>query len=494
MKTPGVYIVERSAFPNSVVEVPTGIPAFVGYTEKAMRGAQHLQNVPTRISSMAEYREMFGAGPNTIVESDTDTGALGFVSGSRFLMYCGLQLFFNNGGGPCWIVSVGGYGDGPISASALIDHPLTALEHEPESAIIVAPDAALLGIDEWAKVANAYLDHCGKLMSRVVILDVLGGSAKRNSDAKTDVISGTENGFRPKITSPSTSYGMAYYPWVDTNVLHASEIGLAAIGPNLRKKLSEIIAGEIEADAKPGSPTAARNKSIEALAAAVEAADPAKRVETHQAAITISSGYTEMMSQVLAMFNRMPPSAGMAGVFARTDQSVGVFKAPANTNIASVARPAVDISASEQEDLNMPLDGKAINAIRNFTGQGLLVWGARTLDGNSQDWRYINVRRTMIMLEQSIKYAAQAYVFEPNVASTWQTVKAMIENFLNNQWKAGALAGATPENAFDVAVGLGSTMTGQDVLDGYMKITVKVAITRPAEFIVLTFQQKMQTS
>jgi len=208
----------------------------------------------------------------------------------------------------------------------------------------------------------------------------------------------------------------------------------------------------------------------------------------------LSSRYKEMIGQVLAMLNRMPPSAGMAGVFARTDQSTDVFKAPENPNIASVVRSAVDISASEQEDLNVPLDGKAINAIRNFACQGLLVWGARTLGENSQDWRCINVRRTMIMLEQSIKYAVQAYVFEPNVASTWHTVRVMIEYFLNNQWKAGALAGATPENAYDVAVGLGSTMTGQDVLDGYINITIKVAITRSAEFIALTFQQKMQTS
>ena len=109
-------------------------------------------------------------------------------------------------------------------------------------------------------------------------------------------------------------------------------------------------------------------------------------------------------------------------------------------------------------------------------------------------WRYINVRRTMIMLEQSIATAAEAYVFAPNDSSTWTTVRTMIENFLNNQWKAGALAGATPPEAYQVDVGLGSTMTGNDILDGYMRITVKVAITRPAEFIVITFQQKMQTS
>ena len=154
----------------------------------------------------------------------------------------------------------------------------------------------------------------------------------------------------------------------------------------------------------------------------------------------------------------------------------------------------MNISNDDQEDLNVPIEGKAVNAIRTFLGRGVLVWGARTLDGNSQDWRYVNVRRTMIMLEQSIKMACDAYVFAPNDAGTWLMVKNMIENFLSNQWKSGALAGVKPADAYDVSVGLGSTMTGNDILEGYMRVTVRVAVVRPAEFIVITFQQKMQTS
>jgi phage tail sheath protein FI len=98
------------------------------------------------------------------------------------------------------------------------------------------------------------------------------------------------------------------------------------------------------------------------------------------------------------------------------------------------------------------------------------------------------------MIEQSLKLASRAYVFEPNDANTWITVKSMFDNFLTNLWKQGALAGAVPEQAFSVAVGLGSTMTGNDILDGKMLITVKVAIVRPAEFIEITFQQQMQQS
>ena len=100
----------------------------------------------------------------------------------------------------------------------------------------------------------------------------------------------------------------------------------------------------------------------------------------------------------------------------------------------------------------------------------------------------------MIMLEQSCKLAAKAMVFEPNAANTWVTLKSMISNFLTGIWKRGGLAGAVPDDAFSVHVGLGETMTAEDILEGTLRITVLVAITRPAEFIEISFQQRMPTS
>lgn len=140
----------------------------------------------------------------------------------------------------------------------------------------------------------------------------------------------------------------------------------------------------------------------------------------------------------------------------------------------------------------MFLQGKSINAIRSFAGEGVLVWGARKLDGNSLDWRYINVRRTMIMFEESIRLAAKAYVLEPNVAGTWVTIKGMIANFLTGIWKRGGLAGTVSDDAFSVHVGLGETMTPEDIAEGILRVTVLVAVSRPAEFIELTFQQQLQ--
>ena len=109
----------------------------------------------------------------------------------------------------------------------------------------------------------------------------------------------------------------------------------------------------------------------------------------------------------------------MAGVYTAVDNSKGVWKAPANVSLNSVISPTVNISHDDQEDLNVDVQGKSINAIRSFIGEGVLVWGARALDGNNLDWRYISVRRTIIMLEQSIKVATKAYVFENNDSTTW---------------------------------------------------------------------------
>ena len=201
------------------------------------------------------------------------------------------------------------------------------------------------------------------------------------------------------------------------------------------------------------------------------------------------------MSEVKRQLNILPPSAAIAGVYSMVDGTKGVWKAPANVSLNSVVEPLVSISSDEQVDLNIDAQqGKSVNVIRSFIDEGVLVWGARTLDGNSQNWRYINVRRTMIMLEQSIKLATKAYVFENNVSTTWVTIKSIIRNFLTGIWKRGGMAGATSSDAFGVFCGLGETMTPEDVLEGILRVTVLVAITRPAEFIEITFEQQMQKS
>ncbi len=203
--------------------------------------------------------------------------------------------------------------------------------------------------------------------------------------------------------------------------------------------------------------------------------------------------YNKILTEIGNLPLELPPSSTMAGIYAKVDSSRGVWKAPANISLNYVVEPSLQVTHADQRDLNVDtVAGKSINAIRSFTGKGILVWGARTLAGNDNEWRYISVRRFFNMAEESVKKGTEQFVFEPNDANTWVLVKAMISNFLTNQWKAGALAGPTPEKAFYVKVGLGETMTAQDILNGYMIIEIGMAVVRPAEFIILKFSHKMQ--
>ncbi|WP_332912550.1 phage tail sheath family protein [Algoriphagus boritolerans] len=202
-----------------------------------------------------------------------------------------------------------------------------------------------------------------------------------------------------------------------------------------------------------------------------------------------------ILSELGKLYVTVPPSGAIAGVYARVDSQRGVWKAPANVDIRSIIGPSIKVSNEQQASLNVDASsGKSINVIRSFTGKGTLVWGARTLAGNDNEWRYVPVRRLFIFIEESVKKATEFVVFEPNDANTWLRVKTMIENFLAKLWRDGALAGAKPEEAFFVRIGLGITMTAQDILEGRMNVEIGLAAVRPAEFIILKFSHKLQES
>jgi phage tail sheath protein FI len=203
--------------------------------------------------------------------------------------------------------------------------------------------------------------------------------------------------------------------------------------------------------------------------------------------------YKQIVNVVKNTTTTLPPSGAIAGVYASVDASRGVWKAPANVSLNGVTALTQSIDDVGQGTLNIDaMAGKSINAIRAFTGKGILVWGARTLEGNSNDFRYISVRRFLIMVEESVKMASMQFVFEPNDGNTWVRIRAMIENYLTNLWRLGALAGSKPEQSFYVKVGLGQTMIFDDILNGKMIIEVGLAPVRPAEFIILRFSQIQQ--
>jgi len=206
-----------------------------------------------------------------------------------------------------------------------------------------------------------------------------------------------------------------------------------------------------------------------------------------------STTYNAILEAINEAASITPPSGAIAGVYTYVDNTRGVWKAPANVSLTAIAGLTESITTLEQDDLNIDSTaGKSINAIRAFTGRGTLVWGARTLAGNDNEWRYISVRRFFNMVEESIKKSTAWAVFEPNDANTWTKVKGMIENYLTEKWREGALTGSKPDQAFFVNVGLGLTMTAQDVLEGRMIVEIGMAVVRPAEFIILRFSHKLQ--
>ena len=513
MKSPGVYIVEKSAFPNSVVEVETAVPAFVGYTELADNRNTSLLKRPWRITSMAEYQQYFGGPPAPrfeITEQAAPTDPVDFnangknyavthvagTAGGRYGLYYALRLFFQNGGGACHVVSAGDYHQNVAAADLAAG--LDALRTELEPTIVVIPEAVLLDQAQCVTLQQQMLNHCGQQMkNRVTILDLWGGDKPRNDPAGDPVAQ-----FRDAIGVNNLDYGAAYYPWLNTTIVTDGDLSFESI--STLPELQALLRAELDLPAtKPTLPGDVQDRwqAVDSITAAwtpgphlTVAEIAANKRLLNQTLITISPVFNTILREIKRKLNLLPPSAAMAGIYTMIDNSRGVWKAPANVSLSAVTSPSVPVSALEQEDLNVTPQGKSINAIRAFAGEGVLVWGARTLDGNSPDWRYINVRRTMIMIEESCRLAAKSCVFEPNVANTWVTIKSMIYNFLTSLWKRGGLAGARPEDAFSVYVGLGETMTSDDMLEGILRITVLVAIVRPAEFIELTWQQQMQQS
>ena len=182
-----------------------------------------------------------------------------------------------------------------------------------------------------------------------------------------------------------------------------------------------------------------------------------------------------------------PPSGAMAGIYARTDIERGVHKAPANEVVRGCTGLSCAYNEGEQDILN-PI---GVNLIRSFTGRGIRVWGARTISSNGL-WKYLNVRRLFIYVEESIKANTNWVVFEPNSTTLWSRVTRTIETFLATCWRDGALAGSTPSEAFFVECGP-TTMTQDDIDNGRLICQIGIAPVKPAEFVIFRITQKTAT-
>ncbi|AVI50441.1 phage tail sheath family protein [Pukyongia salina] len=531
-KTPGVYIQELDAFGNAVVPVETAVPVFIGYTQNTSYGGESLLKQPIKISSFADFLTYFGSeAPHIkfdIAEDPAEDPDFSFgdknyaiqAATVKYRLYGALKFFYANGGADCFVMSIGAYKDGltKFDSTTPFTDALTLLKKESEPTMVVIPDLVEFEAADAYTIQNAMINHCGDDMpSRVALLDIPGGYEEK--DIKESTVDKFRSGVSP-INAKSNSYAAAYYPWLHTTIFQESDFSYKNLTDDAFQVLDKALRAEFNVSNAPVLDSTNKNgqkifnkaRDFDVKISYLTAQDykgdydakkfplfkklgddqAKERKMADDAIRNQSSFYTKVLDHVQRTLNLMPPSAGIAGVFTSVDSTEGVWKAPANVAMQSVIAPAIKINHDMQEDLNVPLDGKSVCAIRAFKGMGNMVWGARTLDGNSNDWRYINVRRTLIFLEQSIKQAAKAYVFAPNDANTWVNVQSMISNFLTGVWKQGGLVGPKPADAYSVSVGLGKTMTNDDIQNGRMIVAVKVAVSHPAEFIEITFQQEMQ--
>lgn len=560
LKTPGVYVTELSAFPAGMVGVATAIPVFIGYTEFAADARDEpLYGQAVQIASAAEYAQYFGgAAPCAWTVTQTSSATPDFhayaydaasggyhtfgydvaLAGSGtgapglFNLYWQMQLYFAQGGGTCYVISVGSYwagqkllgaapypvpadwGWGAIMAADLLAGIAVAGDQVGPT-LLVVPEACQLDAAGYAQVTNAMLAQAGSLQDRLAILDLPGCLVAGTDEALTACQAALWTAIAPQ--AGNASWGASYGPALTTSLIDQANFLFTALVGNDNSTVNAILTANAVAVAN-GSAT-----SLAMMQSAIAAAFPvANAPKTNDQALSNDAStyppptgpstdalkawqqrlddlllaglpvYEEIKAELVGKLAVQPVSGAIAGATVSNDANRGVWTAPADMVLNQVLGPLCLLTDAEQAPFNAPVNGMAMNAIRSFPARGPVIWGARTLDGNSQDYRYVQVRRTLIYIEQSIRAALRAWMFEGNNATTWSSVIAQISNFLTGLWMQGGLMGDKASDAFNVQCGLGSTMTGEDVLNGQMVVAVTLQMIHPAEFIELTFRQTME--
>jgi len=389
-KTPGIYTEENTPSLLSINEIPTSIPAFLGYTQKTCTEQKTLLNAPQKINSYQEFQSLF------TIDSEMNRGVNHYLDQS-------IKLYFKNGGLTCYIVSIGDFNQQPSKDDFISG--LDSLDNQDDVRLYVLPDSVLLNNEEMGEIQRYALKKCSEFPYRFCILDT-------KSIEEGDGTLFSIRTFRDNIGSENLKFGAAYSPWLK---------------------------------------------------------------------ISISNQLLEI-----------PPSGAIAGVFCQTDKQKGIWKAPANVALYGVTGLSKKYTDFEQEFLNFDLiTGKSVNSIRKFSGKGILVWGARTLTGNDNEWKYVNVVRFQNHIISSIYTSFQNISLESNDANLWNSIKLVIESYLNSYWRKGALQGLKPQEAYFVKCGLDSTMTQQDIMDGKLIIQLGLAVIRPGEFNISQLQFQM---
>jgi phage tail sheath protein FI len=458
---PGFKDKEISVFPPLVEEVESAFPGFIGYTAKAtLKEANDLILVPTRIHSMKEFDIPFGPPYENQIEITVtkDSSNKYFLSclsepALQYLLYFSVSSYFENGGKTCYILSVGTYQTpqqvflekGPESQNFGLLDGLNKLADVGGITLIVIPEAVKLQVKDYSLLVQATLKQCYQLGNRFAIFDLYHGE-NCDPDLSLD---------RSFFGNNYLGYGAVYYPFVrtvETSYVNPEKTNVSVTHTDKAANLCEL-------------------------------------------KITNTPLYKFIKTELKKRHVVLPASGAVAGAYVTTDKNRGVWKSPSNLSLAGMSKPVVHIDNRLLNLLQADQDsGKSINCIRFIPNKKPLVWGARTLAGNDNEWQYVPVSRFIIMVKESLRKSTCWVVFEPNNESTWSKVRLMIRNYLTLKWQEGALAGITPQQAFFVNCGFGTTMTTQDISEGKMNIEVGMAMLCPTEFATLRFSHQLNSS
>lgn len=511
--SPGVYVEEVESGSKPIEGVGTAVAAFVGLAETGP------VNQPTLVTNWTQFTDVFG----------------GFIEGS-YLAHS-VYGYFQNGGGACYVVRIGGNGDsGKPKAAAELTGSKAKLEAYRVSALEAGPGGDDLSVEIKDVTASGGKDDDGdddstsggpqkfnltvrKSGRQVESFEDLTTDGRSKSYVVTavneasefikieEIGKGTAAELRPKAGKVQLSGGKAATPaprlapddYVGDAADRTGFGGLEAID-----EVTMVCVPDVMAAYQQGAIDLEGVKTVqmgiiahcEQMGDRMAILDPPPGLNAQQVKewrvdvagydskfATLYWPWVKVFDPASGSNQFTPPSGFMAGIWGRSDDERGVHKAPAN----EVVRGAVDLEVNITKGEHDQLNPEGINCIRAFPGRGIRVWGARTLSSDPS-WRYINVRRLFNYLEKSILGGTQWVVFEPNDMDLWGRVRRTITAFLTRTWRDGALFGATPEEAFFVKCD--EETNPPDVIDaGQVVCLIGVCPVKPAEFVVFKLSQ-----
>src|SRR5438445_2138722 len=494
--SPGVYVQEVEAGSRPIEGVGTAVAAFVGLAQKG------LVNQPTLVTNWSQFATAFGD----------------FMEGS-YLAHS-VYGYFLNGGGACYIVRIGADGHSPAAQAelpsakdkALAGLRVLALEAgQPGNEITIevseasqpAEDTFKLLVSKGGKVEETY-DNVTTRKGKNNVVTAVKNASKLIQLEEIGTAAALEKVPAPgKVTLQGGGAAMPARVTPDEYVGNSADrtgfAGLEAIDNVTMLSVPDLMAayqrGLIDADqVKAVQLAMIAHCELMGDRVAILDAPPGLNAQQIREWRVDKAGYDSKYATLywpwIKVFDPqsgqatfVPPSGHMGGIWARSDDTRGVHKAPANEVVRGAISLELQVTKGEHDQLNP----QGINVIRAFPGRGIRVWGARTLSSDPA-WRYINVRRLFNFIEGSVLLGTQWVVFEPNDMALWQRVKRTISAFLVRVWRDGALFGATPNEAFYVKCD-GENNTSESIDAGQLIVEIGVAPVKPAEFVIFKIAQ-----